>query len=118
MLFVVGAMSIVAGLWFAVVAAILETGALGQLMVGLLLLAAGLFATLAVASMVIAARFANGGNGVRVGAVVIGSLIVTGSAVTVMTHHGAWGVGGAVGILVIVLSTREDTRDWFARPHQ
>ncbi|MEV6654081.1 hypothetical protein [Streptomyces sp. NPDC051219] len=118
MLLVIGAGNVVAALWFMVAAATLETGAMGHLVVGLLFLTAIPFGTLAVISIVLAAQFTNGGNRVRIGAVVVGSLIAAGSAVSVPAHDGMWGVGVAAGVLVAVLSIRGEARDWFDRPRQ
>ncbi|MGW1882750.1 hypothetical protein [Streptomyces sp. NPDC001970] len=115
MLFVVGASSVVPVVWLTVVAATFETGALGELILGMLLLAALPFALLAAASFVIAAKFADGGNKVRVGAVVIGWVILVGSAVAVPAGYEMCGAGVAAGALLIALSTREGTRDWFDR---
>ncbi|MFD5030745.1 hypothetical protein ACFWM0_10040 [Streptomyces sp. NPDC058405] len=115
MLFVVGALNIGAAGWFTVAAATFETGALGLPVVVLLLLAALLLGTLAVAAVVIAVKFTNGGNGARAGAVAVGYLIAVGCAVGVMTHRGVWGVGVAAGALMIVLSAGPDSRAWFDR---
>ncbi|WP_351228151.1 hypothetical protein [Streptomyces sp. NPDC002133] len=114
-LFAVGASGVVPVLWLTVVAATFETGALGELILGLLLLAALPFALLAVASFVVAAKFAGGGDKVRVGAVVIGWVVLVGSAVAVPAGYELGGAGVAVGALLIALSTREGTRDWFDR---
>ncbi|MET7524996.1 hypothetical protein [Streptomyces sp900116325] len=122
LLLVVGAGNIVASLWLMMAAATLRTGAMGQLVIGLLLLAALPFGTVAAAAIVIAAKFTTtGGHRVRIGAVAVGSLTVVGSstiagtAISAKLHNGAWGMAVAVGALVIVLSTRQDTRDWFDR---
>lgn len=115
-LIVVGTSSVVPVVWLTVVAARFGTGALGELILGMLLLASIAFALLAVASFVIAAKFADGGNKVRVGAVVVGWVIVVGSAVALLADHGVWSAGIAVGALLTALSTREVTREWFDRP--
>ncbi|MEV7680344.1 hypothetical protein AB0O64_17595 [Streptomyces sp. NPDC088341] len=122
LLLTVGAGNILAALWLVVAAATLETGAMGGLIVGVLLLAALPFGMLAAAAIVVAAKCPNGGKGVRIGAVVVGSLIIvgssiiTGTAINAKLPNGAWGFGVAAGALVIVLSTRQNTRDWFDRP--
>ncbi|TDC74495.1 hypothetical protein [Streptomyces hainanensis] len=113
-LLVVGAAGVVAGGWLTVVAATFETGALGELILGMLLLAALGVALFAVLAFAIAARFADGGDGVRLGAVAMGWALVVGSGGAGLAVHGAWGVGVAVGGLLALLATREDTRDWFA----
>ncbi|MFF0290638.1 hypothetical protein [Streptomyces sp. NPDC005262] len=124
LLLVVGAGNIVAALWLVWAAATLQTGAMGQVVIGLLLLAALPFGALAAAAIVSAAKFTTGGHRVRIGAVGIGSLILVGSLITAGTaisaklHNGAWGVDVVAGALVIVLSTKRDARDWFDRPRQ
>ncbi|MET9902889.1 hypothetical protein [Streptomyces sp. NPDC006446] len=115
-LVVVGASSVACVAWLTVVAATFETGALGELILGMLLIAVILSALLAVASFVIAAQFADGGSKVRVGTVAVGWVVVVGSAVAVLGHHGVWGAGAAVGALLTALSTTEGTREWFGRP--
>ncbi|WP_411087366.1 hypothetical protein [Streptomyces sp. 061-3] len=122
LLLVVGAGNIVAALWLVMAAATLQTGAMGQLIVGLLLLVALPFGTLAAAAIVIAAKFTTGGHRIRKGAVVVGSLlivvalIIDSTAISAKLFNGTWVVAVVAGALVIVLSTRQDTRDWFDRP--
>ncbi|MFB6704941.1 hypothetical protein ACFCW6_09535 [Streptomyces sp. NPDC056333] len=124
LLLVVGAGNIVASLWLMTAAATLQTGAMGQLVIGLLLLAALPFGTLAAAAIVTAAKFTTGGHRVRIGAVAVGSLtvvgspIIAGTAISAKLHNGVWGIAVAVGALVIVLSTGQDSRDWFDRPRR
>ncbi|MDI9885086.1 hypothetical protein QMZ92_11940 [Streptomyces sp. HNM0645] len=115
----VGAGSVLASLGFVVAAATLETGALGALFVGLLLLAALLLGVFAVT--VIARKFAGGGNRVRIGAVAIGSLLTLGGAIGLVAHSGAWGAwaaGVAAGLFVTVLSTGDASREWFDLPRR
>ncbi|MDX3855605.1 hypothetical protein [Streptomyces sp. AK02-01A] len=116
MLFAVGALNGVAAVWFTVAGVTFESGALGLVGAALFFFAAILSGTLAVVSIVIASRFAHGGDGARTGAVVIGSLIVAGGAVGMMTDRGAWGAGTVAGVLMIALCAGRDTRDWFDRP--
>ncbi|WP_326816566.1 hypothetical protein OIE61_05285 [Streptomyces sp. NBC_01762] len=122
LLFVVGAGNTVAALWLVMAAATLRTGAMGQLVIGLLLLVALPFGTLAAAAIVIAAKFTTGGHRVRKGAVVVGSLLIVvslitaGTAISAKLYDGTWGIAVVAGALVIVLSTGQDTRDWFDRP--
>lgn len=99
LLLVVGAGNIVAALWLMTAAVTLQTGAMGQLIIGLLLLAALPFGSLAAAAIVIAAKFTTGGHRVRIGAVVVGTLVIAGSliitstAISAKLHDGAWGIG-------------------------
>ncbi|TLQ47543.1 hypothetical protein [Streptomyces marianii] len=120
-LLAVGAVSVLASLGFVVAAATLETGALGALFVGLLLLAALLLGVFATAVIAIARRFAGGGNGVRIGAVAIGSLLTLGGASGLVAHSGAWGswaAAVAAGLFVTVLSTGDASREWFDLPRR
>ncbi|MFM9705828.1 hypothetical protein [Streptomyces galilaeus] len=116
MLVAAGTASVVALVALAMVAATFEPGALGELILAMLLLAAVPLVVLAVASFVLAARFADGGDRVRLGAVVVGWMLVAGSAIAVPAHHGWWGAGVVVGALLTAFSTAERTREWFARP--
>ncbi|MEU6706150.1 hypothetical protein [Streptomyces wuyuanensis] len=114
----VGTVSVIAALGFVVAAATLETGALGVIIVGLFLIAALLLGMFASAAIVIASKSTGGGQGVRIGAVAIGSLLTLGSVIGLLVHSGAWGVGVAAGLYVTVLSTGDTSRDWFDRPRQ
>ncbi|MDQ0578880.1 hypothetical protein [Streptomyces rishiriensis] len=96
-------------------AAAFESGALGMLVVGMLLLAAAACAALAVTSLVLSARFANGGGAVRRGAVAVGWVITLGGPVAALAHHFAWGAGAALGVLLVALSNKAATREWFGR---
>ncbi|MEV5488614.1 hypothetical protein AB0L47_11495 [Streptomyces bobili] len=111
-----GTASVVALVPLAKVAATFEPGALGELILAMLLLAAVPLVALAVASFVLAAKFADGGDRVRLGAVVVGWMLVAGSAAAVPAHHGWWGAGVAVGALLTAFAGAERTREWFARP--
>lgn len=116
-LFAVGALSVVAVVWLGVVAAMFETGALGGLILGMLLLAATLFALLAVASFVLATKFTGGGRKVRFGAVVVGWVTFVGSTIAALASHAAWGAATMAGALLLVLSVASATKDWFDVPH-
>lgn len=96
-------------------AAVFESGALGGPVLGMLLLAATGCAALAVTSLVISARFADGGGAVRRGAVVVGWVIALGGLVAGLAHHFAWGGGAALGAVLVVLSSGESAKEWFDR---
>lgn len=115
MLLAIGAGSLVSALWFVTAAATLETGTMGELIVGLLLLKATPFGLLAAIAIVTATKFSHGGQRARIGAVVVGTTIAASCTIGVLVHDGVWGFGVAAGFLVIVLSTSQDTRDWFGR---
>jgi hypothetical protein len=116
LLVVVGACGVVPVVRLTVSAVTFETGALGAPVLGLLLAAALACASLAGSCFVIAARFADGGGKVRVGALAVGWLVAVGSAVAVLTGRGVWGAGVATGALLAVCAAGRDTREWFDRP--
>ncbi|MEU0338528.1 hypothetical protein ABZ092_05950 [Streptomyces bobili] len=68
------------------------------------------------ASFVRAAKFAGGGNKVRIGAVAVGWVLAAGDTAAVLAHHGWWGAGVAVRALLTAFSGTERTREWFERP--
>ncbi|WP_326601947.1 hypothetical protein OG930_05510 [Streptomyces sp. NBC_01799] len=41
---------------------------------------------------------------------------IAGTAISAKLYDGTWGIAVVAGALVIVLSTGQDTRDWFDRP--
>ncbi|MEU3187978.1 hypothetical protein ABZ707_27815 [Streptomyces sp. NPDC006923] len=116
MLCAVGALNAVGAGWFAVAGVTFESGALGLVGVVALLLAAILAGALATISLVIASKFAKGGDGVRTGGVVIGSLTAAVGAVGMTADSGAWGAGIVAGGVMVALCTGRDSRDWFDRP--
>ncbi|MET7441505.1 hypothetical protein ACWERY_21775 [Streptomyces sp. NPDC004082] len=116
LLVVVGACGVVPAVRLTVSAVRFETGAMGAFVLGMLLAAALACASLAGSCLVIAARFADGGDKVRVGALAVGWLVAVGSAVAVLSGRGVWGAGVATGALLAVLTTGRDTREWFDRP--
>jgi hypothetical protein len=121
LLFVVGGLNVLAALLLAVAGAALQSGEVSTadtegLSGGLLFFMAVISAALAVAAIVIAAKFGKGGNGVRVGAIVVGSLIIASGAVNVATGNAPSIVGLAIGVLVVVFSAKQDAKMWFNRP--
>ncbi|MGW3511490.1 hypothetical protein [Streptomyces sp. NPDC000994] len=115
-LFLVVPVSGTVALRFAVAGATVRSGAFGELVMGLLFLEALPFAVLAVMSLVVALKIANGGNGVRVGAVVAGWLVISAGVVGALAHHRAWSAGALLGAVLLFLATGPDTRDWFDTP--
>ncbi|MFF4761998.1 hypothetical protein [Streptomyces sp. NPDC001292] len=116
MLLLVVPISGTVALRFAVAGATVESGAFGEPAMGLLFLAALPLAVLAVMSLVVALKIANGGNGVRAGAIVIGWLVITAGVVGALAHHRAWSAGAVLGAVMLFLATGPDTRDWFDTP--
>ncbi|MGW1404403.1 hypothetical protein ACWCRF_38685, partial [Streptomyces sp. NPDC002405] len=104
-LFLVVPVSGTVALRFAVAGATVRSGAFGELIMGLLFLKALPFAALAVLSLVVALKTAKGGNGVRVGAVVAGWLMIGTAVVGALTHHRAWSAGAVTGFRVGLPST-------------
>ncbi|MGW0874499.1 hypothetical protein ACWD3Z_29050 [Streptomyces sp. NPDC002740] len=115
LLVALGLSGIACSVRLAVAAAVFESGALGAPVVGMLLLAATGCAVLAVASLVISARFAGGGGAVRGGAVAVGWVIVLGGSVAALAQHFAWSAGAALGAALVALSSGAATREWFGR---
>ncbi|OQR61590.1 hypothetical protein B6E66_23945 [Streptomyces maremycinicus] len=115
LLVAVGLSGIAGSVRLAAAAAAFESGALGAPVVGLLLLAAAGCAALAVASLVVSARFADGGGAVRSGAVAVAWVTLLGGLAGALTHHVAWGAGAAVGASLVALSNAAATREWFGR---
>lgn len=116
MLFPVGAVSGFVALRFAVAGATVVSGALGELAMALFFLAALPFAVLAAMAVLTAVRMGHGGNGVRVGVAVVAWLVVAGGTVGAVTHHGAWGAGAVMGVVMLIVVTGEDAKDWFDIP--
>ncbi|WP_406010870.1 hypothetical protein OG440_35630 [Streptomyces sp. NBC_00637] len=110
-----GVSGIACSVRLAVAAAVFESGALGGLVVGMLWLAAAGCAVLAVAALVISARFADGGGAVRRGAVAVGWVILLGGLAATLAHHPAWSAGAALGAALVALSSGTATREWFGR---
>ncbi|MET7608463.1 hypothetical protein [Streptomyces avermitilis] len=115
-LVVVGTLSAVTVAWLTAAAATLETGALGELVLGILLLTAIASAALAVTSFTLAAKFTHGSNKTRTGAAAVGWVTILASTIALLTDHRMGATGAAAGTLLIVLSTRQDIRNWFDRP--
>ncbi|MFB6962992.1 hypothetical protein ACFCYB_40035 [Streptomyces sp. NPDC056309] len=101
---------------FAVAGATVRSGAFGEPAMGLLFLEALPFAVPAVMSLVVALKIANGGNGVRAGAVAAGRLVITAGVVGALAHHMAWSAGALLGAVLLFLATGPDTRHWFDTP--
>ncbi|PZH18674.1 hypothetical protein C1I97_03585 [Streptomyces sp. NTH33] len=116
MLFLVGAVSGFMALRFAVAAATVVSGALGELAVAFFLLVALPFTVLATMSLLTAVRMGHGGDGVRVRVVVVAWTVVAGSAVGAVAHHGAWSAGAVMGVVMLIVVTGEDAKDWFGIP--
>ncbi|SCK28141.1 hypothetical protein [Streptomyces sp. WMMB 322] len=81
-----------------------------------LLVAGGVFSLMLSATAIfLASRFDDGGNGVRVGAIVYGSLLAVLGLLTVIIVVGV--VPLAVGILIIIFMVKEEGSEWFRRTY-
>ncbi|MFJ8749838.1 hypothetical protein ACIREO_10945 [Streptomyces sp. NPDC102441] len=80
--------------------------------VGILTLGIALWAILT------AAKFSSGGNGVRISAIVYGSLVTLFSAISLLTTNVFAIISIALGVLVIVFCARQDGAAWFRRQRQ
>ncbi|GAA0419316.1 hypothetical protein [Streptomyces luteireticuli] len=84
----------------------------GKGIIGFFVILAAVFAVIGI---ILALRFAAGGNGVRVGSIVYASFgIISG-----IFNIGAWGLGLVVfilAILTIVFCAKRPTAEWFQRP--
>ncbi|KNB51577.1 hypothetical protein [Streptomyces caatingaensis] len=87
-------------------------GDFGKGLIGFFIVLAAVFAVIGI---VLALRYANGGNGVRVGSIVYASFgIISG-----LVNIGAWGLGLVVfilAILTIVFCAKRASAEWFQRP--
>ncbi|MFF9348149.1 hypothetical protein [Streptomyces sp. NPDC014734] len=65
-----------------------------------------------------AAKFSTGGNGIRISAIVYGSVITLFSVISLLSANIFSLVSIALGIMVIVFCARQDGAAWFQRPRQ
>ncbi|MEW2552515.1 hypothetical protein AB0957_12325 [Streptomyces zhihengii] len=75
----------------------------------------GLAVVFAALGLALALKYASGGNGVRVCAIVYGSFAIISGIFTIL----AWGVGLVtliIAILLIVFAAKRDSAEWFKRP--
>ncbi|MFJ8883152.1 hypothetical protein ACIRJR_07045 [Streptomyces sp. NPDC102402] len=63
-----------------------------------------------------AAKFSSGGNGIRISAIVYGSLVTLFSVISLLTTNVFALISIALGIMVIVFCARQDGAQWFQRP--
>ncbi|GHA66702.1 hypothetical protein ACIQRS_06880 [Streptomyces termitum] len=71
---------------------------------------------LGVWGVIIAAKCANGGNGIRISGIVYGSLVTAGGLANMAQGQGASVVALVLGILIIVFFSKADAAAWFKRP--
>lgn len=110
LLFGLGGLQAVAGLFMVGLAAAGKgsppavTGATGALSL-----------VLGAASLVVAARFASGGPGVRTGAMVIGGFMVVNALVALVMGQATGGVGVALGAMLLANCLAKESAEWFRR---
>lgn len=63
-----------------------------------------------------AAKFRSGGNGIRISAIVYGSLVTLFSVISLLTTNVFAIISIALGVLIIVFCARQDGAAWFQRP--
>ncbi|ARZ67831.1 hypothetical protein M1P56_27570 [Streptomyces sp. HU2014] len=114
-LWVLGGLSTLGGLIFTAVAAFAERGDSEFSRAGLAGIAV-LSLVLGVASLVLAAKFRTGGNGVRVGALVVSGVVLLNALVSLASGAVVGGPGIALGALVLVNCVKKDGVGWFKRP--
>ncbi|MFE7751507.1 hypothetical protein [Streptomyces sp. NPDC057428] len=78
--------------------------------VGILTLGIALWAILT------AVKFSSGGNGVRISAIVYGSLVTLFSVISLLTTNVFALISIALGIMIIVFCAKQDGAQWFQRP--
>ncbi|KDQ69071.1 hypothetical protein ACIPJG_08885 [Streptomyces halstedii] len=78
--------------------------------IGILTLGIALWAILT------AAKFSTGGNGIRISAIIYGSLVTLFSVISLLTANVFALISVALGIMVIVFCARQDGAQWFQRP--
>ncbi|MER7997923.1 hypothetical protein [Streptomyces sp. NPDC095613] len=77
---------------------------------GVLILAFGLWAILT------AAKFGTGGGGIRISAIIYGSLVTLSSVISLLTLNIFALISLALGIMIIVFCANKDGAAWFQRP--
>ena len=85
--------------------------------VGLMIVLALIVAGFAVWGLMTGLKYATGGNGIRVSAIVYASVVVFFSLLATIGLSPVGPIGLVLGILVIVLSAKQDATQWFKR-HQ
>ncbi|MDF6019273.1 hypothetical protein [Streptomyces sp. JH34] len=63
-----------------------------------------------------AAKFTSGGNGIRISAIVYGSLVTLFSVISLLTTNVFALISIALGIMVVVFCAKQDGAEWFQRP--
>lgn len=119
MLFVLGGMQILGGLLLLLGAAALksvdDTDELAM-PIGLVYVMGVLFLAFAVLSIGMGAKYRTGGNGTRIGSIVIGVLVALSSVATMFSGAFLLIAPLALSVLLIVFAAKAETAAWFRRP--
>jgi hypothetical protein len=119
MLFVLGGMQILGGLLLLLGAAALksvdDTDEL-TMPIGLVYVMGVLFLAFAVLSIGMGAKYRTGGNGTRIGSIVIGVLVALSSVATMISGAFLLLAPLALSVLLIVFAAKAETAAWFKRP--
>ncbi|WUD73637.1 DUF2076 domain-containing protein [Streptomyces sp. NBC_00510] len=119
MLFVLGGLQILGGLLLLLGAAALksvdDTDEL-TMPIGLVYVMGVLFLAFAVLSIGMGAKYRTGGNGTRIGSIVIGVLVALSSVATMISGAFLLLAPLALSVLLIVFAAKAETAAWFKRP--
>ncbi|MEU0180577.1 hypothetical protein ABZ312_05205 [Streptomyces sp. NPDC006207] len=119
MLFVLGGLQILGGLLLLLGAAALksvdDTDEL-TMPIGLVYVMGVLFLAFAVLSIGMGAKYSTGGNGTRIGSIVIGVLVALSSVATMISGAFLLLAPLALSVLLIVFAAKAETAAWFKRP--
>ncbi|GAA3073465.1 hypothetical protein GCM10017562_46500 [Streptomyces roseofulvus] len=121
MLWIIGILQIIAGIALAAMGGTFASEAgLGSgadaAVTGIIVGVGVLVAAFGIWGVVIAAKCANGGNGIRISGIVYGSLATAGGLANLAQGEGRSTVGLVIGILLIVFFAKADAAAWFKRP--
>lgn len=119
MLFVLSAMQILGGLLLLLGAAALKSIDDSDelaMPIGLVYVMGVLFLAFAVLSIGMGAKYRTGGNGTRIGSIVIGVLVALSSAATMLSGAFVLLAPLVLSVLLVVFAGRAETAAWFRRP--
>ncbi|RLV01315.1 hypothetical protein CTZ27_12460 [Streptomyces griseocarneus] len=69
-----------------------------------------------VAALVIASRFGKGGNGHRIGAVVVAAVILANGILSLLAGQALFMAGNATALVILINCLKKDNIAWFKRP--
>lgn len=130
MLYVLGGLQVIGAIVMVIGGAWLsdklsESGAYGSsssnqdaanLGMGILVVAGILTLAIAVWAIMTAVKFSSGGNGIRISAIVYGSLVTLFSLISLLSLNVFALISVVLGILIIVFCAKQDGAAWFQRP--